>query len=66
MFLLDLSSARESEVDEGARKEEGEVAQGGGDAELGGDEATEAAAFEGLAVEDVDVVEGVGGEADEQ
>jgi hypothetical protein len=55
-----------SEEHEGAGDEEGEVAQRGGDAELAGDEAAEAAAFERLAVEDVDVVERVGGEAGEQ
>ena len=66
MFLLDVPSAWEAEVEEGAGDEEGEVAQRGGDAELGGDEAAEAAAFQGLAVEDVDVVEGVGGEAEQE
>src|SRR5215213_2575780 len=65
-FLLHVPQAREAEEDEGAGDEEGEVAKGGGDAELAGDEAAETAAFERLAVEDVDVVEGVGGEAREQ
>src|SRR2546423_5477284 len=66
MFLWVWRAAREAEEDEGGGEQEGEVAQGRGDAELACDEATEAAAFERLAVEDVDVVESVCGEGQEE
>lgn len=66
---LDVSGAlqaRQAEEDEGAGDEKREVAERGRDAELTGDEATEAAALKRLAVQHVDVVERVGRKADEQ
>lgn len=66
MFSVYVSAAGEAEEDEDAGDEEGEVAERRRNAELGGNQTAEAAAFEGLAVEDVDVVEGVGGEAEQQ
>lgn len=63
---LGLPAAWEAEEDEGAGDEEGEVAEGCREAELAADETAEATAFERLAVQDVDVVEGVGGEAEEE
>src|SRR5919198_3730187 len=61
-----MPTAWQAEEDEGGGGEEGEVTERRRDAELAGDETAEAAAFERLAVQDVDVVEGVGGEPDEQ